>query len=216
MYGRYLALPASCDGKSLSGLLDIGPQEEPFNLFAQWFAEASDAKFIEPAAMTICTVASNGRPSARQVLLKSFGSSGFVFFTNYDSRKAQDLRANPYASAVIWWDRLYRQVRIEGIVEIASREVSDEYFATRARGSQISAWASPQSQVIGSLEMLNEQVNEYESKFEGMSVPRPENWGGYLLIPDCIEFWQGRPDRLHERLQFKRQESYWIQEILGP
>ena len=132
------------------------------------------------------------------------------------SRTAQDLRANPYASAVIWWNQLYRQVRIEGIVEIASSEVSDEYFATRPRGSQISAWASPQSQVIDSLVLLHKKVEEYESKFEGKSVPRPENWGGYVLIPDCIEFWQGRADRLHERLKFKLRESIWIQEILGP
>ena len=216
MHGWDLALPASSDGNPVTGLPGIGLHNDPFGLFEQWFAEASEASFIEPSAMTVCTVSSNGRPSSRQVLLKSFGPSGFVFFTNYDSRKAQDLRANPYASAVIWWDQLYRQVRIEGIVEIVSSEVSDEYFATRPRGSQISAWASPQSQVIDSLALLHKQVEEYESKFEGKPVPRPENWGGYVLIPDLIEFWQGRADRLHERLKFTHCESDWIQEILGP
>ena len=132
------------------------------------------------------------------------------------SRTAQDLRANPYASAVIWWDQLYRQVRIEGTVETASSEVSDEYFASRPRGSQISAWASPHSEVIDGLELLNKRVEEYELKYEEKAVPRPENWGGYVLIPDCIEFWQGRADRLHERLKFTHRESVWVQEILGP
>lgn len=208
-------MPAPSDGKTFSGLPVIGLHSDPFKLFGQWFEEASGAGFIEPAAMTVCTVGSSGRPSARQVLLKSFGPSGFVFFTNYESRKAQELRANPHASAVIWWDQLYRQVRIEGTVEVASREVSDEYFSTRPRGSQISAWASPQSQVIDRFEMLGERVNEYQTRFKGKPVPRPDYWGGYTLNPDCIEFWQGRADRLHERLRFKLSDSGWHTHILG-
>ncbi len=189
---------------------------DPFQLFQRWYEEADAAGFIEPSAMTVCTVGRNGRPSARQVLLKDHGPKGFVFYTNYGSRKAQDLDANPFACAVIWWDRLHRQVRVEGGVELVAADVSDAYFSTRSRGSQIGAWASPQSQVLERFSALADRVNECEEKFKGRQVPRPEGWGGYRLIPDRIEFWQGRQDRLHERLCFRLSDSNWQREILAP
>lgn len=194
----------------------FGVRHDPFGLFAEWFDAAQADEFIEPAAMTVCTVGANGRPSARQVLLKSHGPEGFVFYTNYNSRKAQELHDNPHASAVLWWDRLHRQIRIEGYVEVAAAAASDEYFATRPRGSQIGAWASPQSQVLDSFATLNEQVLKFEARFNNRPVERPDNWGGYVIIPDCIEFWQGRQDRLHERLRFTLESSGWRTAILAP
>lgn len=197
-------------------LPSFGEQHCPFELFAKWMADTAGVDFIEPSAMTICTVASNGRPSARQVLLKKHGPQGFVFYTNYDSRKSHELSDNPYACAVIWWDRLYRQVRIEGRVKTASSAVSDEYFATRPRGSQIGAWASPQSEAIDSFEALSAKFTELEKKFSDQAIPRPDNWGGFVLVPDCIEFWQGKENRLHERLFFRLEDSVWVQDILAP
>ena len=194
----------------------LEPLDSPFELFARWMDDAIGAEFIEPRAMTLATVASNGRPSARQVLLKEHGESGFIFYTNYESRKADELNQNPNASAVLWWDKLYRQIRIEGSVQVLSKEQSDDYFATRPRGSQISARASPQSKVIDSFHSLQTRVTELEIQFEGEDVPRPDFWGGYRLVPDCIEFWQGRQDRLHERLRYCLQAEIWILERLGP
>ena len=178
--------------------------------------DALKAGFAEPYAMTIATVGANGRPSARQVLLKSYGFSQFVFYTNYESRKASELDCVPFASAVFWWDKLYRQVRIEGKVQKISDVESDEYFATRPRGSQISAWASPQSQPIGDFEDLMRQFAELEKQFQSRSVPRPSNWGGYRIIPDSIEFWQGRKDRLHERLRYRLKNDTWVTDLLAP
>ncbi len=194
----------------------LEPLDSPFELFARWMDDAIGAEFIEPRAMTLATVASNGRSSARQVLLKEHGESGFIFYTNYESRKADELNQNPYASAVLWWDKLYRQVRIEGSVQVLSKQLSDDYFATRPRGSQISARASPQSKVIDSFHTLQTRITELEIEFEGEDVPRPDNWGGYRLVPDCIEFWQGRQDRLHERIRYRLQADIWISERLGP
>lgn len=178
--------------------------------------EASNAGLVQPDAMTLATVGAHGRPSARQVLLKAFGESGFVFYTNYNSRKADELGVNSFASAVLWWDRLYRQVRIEGEVEKVSEQNSDEYFATRPRGSQISAWASPQSTVLDSFESLQQRVLELEREFAGQAVPRPAEWGGYRIVPDAIEFWQGRIDRLHARLRYRKHSDSWLKEWLGP
>ena len=178
--------------------------------------DALKAGFAEPYAMTIATVGANGRPSARQVLLKSYGLSQFVFYTNYESRKASELDCVPFASAVFWWDKLYRQVRIEGKVQKISEVESDEYFATRPRGSQISAWASPQSQPIGDFEDLMRRFAELEKQFQSRSVPRPSNWGGYRILPDSIEFWQGRKDRLHERLRYRLKNGTWVTDLLAP
>ncbi len=209
-------MPESSGAEVSLDLPSFDSSADPFELFASWFSEAANAGFIESTAMTVCTVGPNSRPSSRQVLLKEHGPEGFIFYTNYGSRKAQELRANPYASAVLWWDRLYRQVRIEGRVEVASEEVSDAYFSKRPRGSQIGAWASPQSQVLERFSDLADWVRELETRFEGKPVPRPEDWGGYRIIPDRIEFWQGRKDRLHERLSFALEDSGWKPEILGP
>ena len=194
----------------------LEPLDSPFELFARWMDDAIGAEFIEPRAMTLATVGSNGRPSARQVLLKQHGESGFIFYTNYESRKAEELKQNPNASVVLWWDKLYRHIRIEGSVQVLSKQLSDDYFATRPRGSQISARASPQSKVIDSFHSLQTRVAELEFEFKGEDVPRPDNWGGYRLIPDCIEFWQGRQDRLHERIRYRLQADIWISERLGP
>ena len=192
------------------------PDADPFELFECWFNEAKNAGFIEPTAMTVCTVGAGGRPSSRQVLLKAHGPEGFVFYTNYGSRKAQEIGITPFASAVLWWDRLYRQVRVEGRVEVVSDEESDGYFSSRPRGSQIGAWSSPQSEVIDSFRYLAKKVSEFEGRFEEQPVPRPDFWGGFKIIADRIEFWQGRKDRLHERLCFRLEDSIWVKEILGP
>ena len=148
--------------------------------------------------------------------MKAHGPEGFVFYTNYGSRKAQEIGITPFASAVLWWDSLYRQVRVEGRVEVVSDEDSDAYFRSRPRGSQIGAWASPQSEVLGSFRYLSEKVGEFEERFEDQAVPRPDFWGGFKIIADRIEFWQGRKDRLHERLSFRLEDSIWVKEILGP
>ncbi len=190
--------------------------DNPFSLFAKWMEEAVGSEFIEPYAMTVATVDTNGKPSARQVLLKSHGPSGFIFYTNYESRKAIEIQEVPFVSAVLWWDKLYRQVRIEGSVQKVSEQESDAYFATRPRGSQISAVASPQSQPIENFDSLAEKVAELEKQYQGRAVPRPSNWGGYQITPNSIEFWQGRQDRLHERLLYRRNNDTWNTEVLAP
>ncbi len=192
------------------------PTKSPFEFFAVWMDEAANCGMIEPFAMTIATTGVNNRPSARQVLLKEYGEAGFVFYTNFNSRKAEELTDNPFASAVMWWDRLYRQVRIEGQVQKVTDDISDEYFATRPRGSQISASVSPQSEVIDSFESLKSDVAQLESKLQGKPVPRPPHWGGYRLMPDYFEFWQGRKDRLHQRLCYRVHEGKWLHAWLGP
>jgi len=178
--------------------------------------EAENAEMIEPHAMTLATVSADGKPSARQVLLKGHGESGFVFYTNYQSRKADELADNPNVSAVIWWDKLYRQVRIEGEVRKLAAELSSEYFASRPRGSQISAWASAQSAVIADYASLHRRVAQIEKRFDGLAVERPDYWGGYSIIPNSIEFWQGRQDRLHERLRYARDKENWVSQFLSP
>ena len=200
----------------MSEPLSLKSEADPFELFSSWMDDAINGGLIEPFAMTLATTAANGRPSARQVLLKGYGESGFEFYTNYSSRKAKELQDNSFASLVLWWDRLYRQVRIEGSVEKLSAHKSDDYFSTRPRGSQISAWASPQSEVIESFEELESRVGRFEQEFAEITVPRPLGWGGYRLIPDCIEFWQGRTDRLHQRLCYRYQSGKWISDWLGP
>jgi pyridoxamine 5'-phosphate oxidase len=186
-------------------------------VFARWFEEARAAGTAQPEAMALATATPEGAPSARMVLLKGFDERGFVFYTNYDSRKGHELAANPYASAVFGWLTLYRQVRVEGTCAPVSRAETEAYFAVRPRGARIGAWASPQSSVIGSRENLQASVAAVEERFAGTDdVPPPPFWGGYRLEPHLVEFWQGRPSRLHDRLRFRRDGDAWVVERLAP
>jgi pyridoxamine 5'-phosphate oxidase len=175
----------------------------PVNQFEKWIEDAVKNKLSIPNAMHLTTVGSDGRPSGRIMLLRGFDERGFIFFTNYDSRKGNELRENNYASMTFLWRELYRQVRIEGCVSRISGEESDKYFRIRPRENQISAIASSQSKVLESRGKLEEKVKELEQKYKGQVVPRPDNWGGFNLSPDCFEFWLGRSLRLHDRIQYK-------------
>ena len=167
--------------------------------------------------MTLATAGADCRPSARLVLLKGFDASGFVFYTNYESRKARELAANPWAALVFFWPQLARQVRIEGRVEPVAPHESDAYFHSRPRGSQLGAWASHQSQVISSRAVLDQRMQELTAAYQARPVPRPPYWGGYRLAPTLVEFWQGRPNRLHDRLRYRRlEDGGWLIERLAP
>lgn len=198
------------------GLLEGHVGDTPIELFAAWFEDALEGGVVEPNAMTLATVDAAGRPSARIVLLKGFDDNGFVFYTNRSSRKGSEMAANTYASLVFWWEPLQRQVRIDGDVEWVADDESDAYFASRPRGSQLGAWASEQSAVIESREVLSEKLKALEAHYEGREVPRPPHWGGYRVIPRSIEFWQGRPSRLHDRLIFRRDSDSWNIARLSP
>ena len=188
---------------------------DPVEQFRRWFADAEAAQPHLPEAMTLATADAGGRPSARMVLLKAYDDRGFVFYTNRSSRKGKEIGQNPGAALVLWWPALERQVRIEGRVEWVSDEESDEYFASRPRGSQLSALASPQSSVIEE-NSLETQLKKLELEYLEKDVARPPHWGGYRLVPDYIEFWQGRPDRMHDRLRYRRQQKGWMIERLAP
>lgn len=199
--------------------LDVSDVDaNPFHQFGKWFQEAMQAELPEPNAMTLATATTAGRPSARIVLLKGFDEKGFVFFTNYESRKGQEMLENPQAALVFFWQGLERQVRIEGRIAKVQSEESTAYFQSRPKGSQIGAWASPQSRSIGSRAELEANVQALEEKYALAEVlPRPEHWGGYVVQPDLIEFWQGRPSRLHDRIQYVRQaDGTWKIERLAP
>ena len=204
-------------GRGLTrGLPDIDPDLDPIQLFGQWFEAARKAGILLPEAMTLATASAEGAPSARMVLLKGFGNDGFEFYTNLGSRKARELEANPRAALCFHWGILQRQVRIEGNVTGLSREAAAAYFHTRPRGSRIGAWASRQSQPLEEREALRRRVREMTERFAGGDVPLPEFWGGFLLDPRRIEFWQGRADRLHDRLVFQRDGDGWSNMRLHP
>ena len=188
---------------------------DPFKQFARWFDDALRAELPMPNAMTLATANAAGRPSARIVLLKGVDANGFVFYTNYESRKGCELAVNPYASLVFLWTPMERQVRIEGKVEKVSAQESDEYFDSRPLGSRLGAWASPQSMPLPSRLTLASKVAAIMLRY-GTAPPRPPHWGGYRVRPDAIEFWQGRPDRLHDRLLYVKQDSRWKIERLAP
>jgi pyridoxamine 5'-phosphate oxidase len=188
----------------------------PIEQFRVWLQQAVEAAMLEPTAMTLATADQAGKPSARTVLLKGVDEGGFVFYTNYESRKARDLAANPQAALLFFWDRLERQVRIEGKISKVPREQSESYFKSRPYGSQLGAWVSKQSEVIASRQVLEEKMRELEDKFSEGNVPLPEFWGGYVLLPETIEFWQGRPSRLHDRLRYLKVAGGWKIERLSP
>jgi pyridoxamine 5'-phosphate oxidase len=192
---------------------DVDPN--PIAQFEKWFDQALSAGMIEPNAMTLATSTPDGHPSARVVLLKKFDETGFVFFTDYRSRKGAELAANPHVSLCFWWDALQRQVRITGTVAGVAREESDAYFRTRPHGSRIGAWASHQSAPLASREVLENEVMRLDLEFPD-EVPLPSHWGGYRVTPDSIEFWQGRPSRLHDRIVYTRDGSAWAIGRLSP
>jgi pyridoxamine 5'-phosphate oxidase len=193
---------------------DVDP--DPVRQFRAWFEQAQAAGVADPTAMTLATATPDGRPSARVVLLKGLGPDGFVFFTNYDGRKGRELAANPRAALVFFWPELERQVRIEGTVEPVSPAESDAYFRSRPVGARLGAWASPQSEVIPSREALERRLRELEAQYPDGEVPRPPHWGGYRVRPEAVEFWQGRPNRLHDRLRYRRVPGGWRLERLAP
>lgn len=189
-------------------LADEDATSDPFPLFDRWFDDAKRAGLYLPENMNLATASPDGAPSSRQVLLKEWGpDQGFVFYTNYDSRKAAELDANPRAALLFHWTTLHRQIRIEGTVERVGREQSEAYHASRARGSQVAAWASNQSGELESRAQLEVRFREKEAEFRGRDVPLPPFWGGYRVIPERVEFWQGRSNRMHDRLLYRRDEA---------
>ncbi len=191
-------------------------KSNPLHQFDIWLQDAINSQLSEPNAMSVATSTPNGKPSIRVVLLKELNERGFVFFTNYNSRKGMEISANPYASILFDWHQMERQVRIEGIIEKISNDDSDTYFNSRPEGSKIGAWVSPQSQVVNGREELDTLLQQTKQRFKDQIIPRPPHWGGYILIPSKIEFWQGRPSRLHDRILYKLVENKWLIERLAP
>jgi len=202
---------------ALAGLAEKDLARDPFRQFEKWFQEAEASKLVEPNAMVLATATRDGRPSARAVLLKSVDGRGFVFFTNYESRKGRELDANPHASLVFPWFAFERQVIVEGPVAKVPREESESYFHSRPPASQLAAWASVQSSIIPGRKALEEAMKDLEKKYAGRKVPVPPHWGGFRLAPETVEFWQGRRSRLHDRLRYRRgSDGSWTVERLAP
>ena len=201
----------AADGLHESDLL-----ADPIAMFESWMADAEAAGLHEPNAMVVSTVAVTGEPAARTVLLKGLSARGFVFFTNYDSRKSAELAANSSCALLFPWHALERQVRVEGTATRLGEAENDAYFASRPRPSQLGAWASPQSEIIRERAVLDERYEQITARFEGQEVPRPEHWGGFVVEPDSVEFWQGRIGRMHDRLRYRGTEGGWFTERLAP
>jgi len=204
------------DPVSMSALREPDVDGDPLAQFAAWFAQARAAGIEHPEEVAVATATPDGVPSVRMVLCKSYDSDGFVFFTNYASRKGAELEANPRAALLFYWGALGRQVRVEGPVQRASRQRTEQYVASRPRGSQLSAMASPQSQVIASRGWLEDRVEELAGHYAGTELPVPDRWGGFLVVPERYEFWQHRDDRLHDRLLYTREGSGWRIQRLAP
>jgi pyridoxamine 5'-phosphate oxidase len=200
-----------------AGLAEADADPDPVEQFRKWFGEALAANLHEPNAMTLASATLDGRTSARVVLLKGYDERGFVFYTNYEARKSRELEENPRCTLVFYWGELERQVRIEGRAKHISGEESDEYYRSRPRGSRLSAWASAQSRPVEDRGILEKRLRELEAKYEGREIPRPPFWGGYRVEPGAVEFWQGRENRLHDRLLYSRLDSGgWRMERLQP
>lgn len=197
-------------------LVESEAASDPLVQFRQWFHEAVRAELLEPNAMTLATVTPSGDPAARTVLLKDLDATGFVFFTNYDSAKGRDLARHPRACLLFFWGELERQVRITGRVERLTADESLAYFRSRPRGSQLGAWASPQSRVIESRDILDRALAELDATYTGANIPLPPFWGGFRVMPEAMEFWQGRTSRLHDRLLYSRIDDQWSRVRLAP
>lgn len=209
---------ASLRKEYTKAVLDVNSVlQDPISQFTKWFDEAIAAKVPEPNAMNLATVNENGRPSSRVVLLKGIEDYMFVFYTNYQSRKGKELDNNPACSLTFFWPELERQVRIEGVALRVDEKRSEKYFQSRPRGSQVGAWASPQSTLISDRSLLEERAKQIEEKFKGQEIlPKPNQWGGFEIDPLMIEFWQGRPSRLHDRILYTKDDGVWKINRLAP
>ena len=201
---------------TLAGLDKADVLPNPIEQFRVWFEAALGAGVPEPNAMHVSTVTADGRPNGRIVLIKDVSDAGFVFYSNYESRKGRELAGHPFAALTFFYPELERQIRIEGRVERVSDDESDAYFDSRPRGSQIGAWVSNQSRIIEDRDVLENRQRELETQFDGGPVPRPVHWGGFRVVPDAVEFWQGRPSRLHDRIRYRKQGNDWLIERLSP
>lgn len=201
---------------NLQNLDESTSNKDPFLQFSEWMHQAIASNVNEPNAMCLATVSQNGKPSTRIVLLRNFDKSGFVFFTNYESHKSKELLSNKQAALNFFWPEIHRQVRIEGRAELISEKDSDDYFDSRPRESQIGAWVSKQSSVVDSRAEMDQKFESVLQRFEGKAVHRPPFWGGFRVVPDVMEFWQGRPNRLHDRIQYRLESGNWLLRRLYP
>lgn len=209
-------LAAAREDYTRGGLVESDLLPDPFAMFARWYDDARAAGVHEPNAMVVATASAEGLPSARLVLLKGYSTDGFVFFTNTASRKGEELAANPACSLLFPWHPLERQVRIDGTASLLPRQAVDDYFAVRPRGSQLGAWASHQSRVVEGRDELDREYAAAQARYADADVPTPEDWGGYVVRPETVEFWQGRPGRMHDRLVYRRDGDAWRTERLAP